>query len=275
MSGRTYTALNTYCWCRGQGILTRILFVCVGRHMSKPRCLNHFLATAAFILILGCVNVMCVSVFVSSCVREEIKIEAAHWVQAHSYAWIHSTGEVLTHTHVRGLTCHGIRLLSCAMLCSGMWCEADLGKRVCDVCPPWMEFMQELRDQTAAEGVCLVAMLVSLYPVGQFNWRFLSHQVSNSCRPAAKCQSKCARRAREGRGFWWKQWLTETTGWNKSSFEWGLHPPHPTPSLRTGICTLNIQVLYLQVYTEGSAWYGDPRGARWLVRWSRCSREVR
>lgn len=64
-----------------------------------------------------------------------------------------------------------------------------------------MEFMKELRDQTAAEGVCLAAMLAFFYPVGQYNWRFLSHQVSNSCCPAARCLSKCVCRAREDRGF--------------------------------------------------------------------------
>lgn len=148
-----------------------------------------------------------------------------------------STGEVLTHTHVKGLTCRGIRLLSCAMLCSGMWCEADLGKCVCIVCLPSMEFMRELRDQTAAEGVCLVAMLVSLYPVGQYNWRFLSHQLSNSCHPAARCLSKCVRRAREGRGFWRKHWVTETDQGDMNqvlseAYTFLLHP------FVTGICTL-------------------------------------
>lgn len=173
------------------------MLVCVCRHMGKTLCLNQFFGNSSVHLDLGCVNV-CVHFFVSSCVREETKIEAALCMNTLS------TGEVLTHTHVKGLTCRGIRLLSCAMLCSGMWCEADLGKCVCIVCLPSMEFMRELRDQTAAEGVCLVAMLVSLYPVGQYNWRFLSHQLSNSCHPAARCLSKCVRRAREGRGFWRK-----------------------------------------------------------------------
>lgn len=53
-----------------------------GQHLV----VESFFGNVGVRLDLGCVNVMCVSVFVSSCMREEIKIEAAHWVQAHSYA---------------------------------------------------------------------------------------------------------------------------------------------------------------------------------------------
>lgn len=94
-----------------------------------------------------------------------------------------STSEALTHTHVKGLTSLGMRLLSCAVLCSSVRCEADLGKCVLSVCLPSMEFMKELRDQTAADGVCLAAVQALHYPVGQCNWCFLSHQVYNLCRP--------------------------------------------------------------------------------------------
>lgn len=55
--------------------------------------------------------------------------------------------------------------------------------------------------QTAAEGVCLVSTLVWLHPVGQFNWRSLSHQVSASCHPAVSCLIKCVCGASEGRGW--------------------------------------------------------------------------
>lgn len=136
---------------------------------------------------------------------------------------LHRWGSV-SHSHVKGLTCLGIRL-SWAMLCSSMWCEPDLGE-VCPlyVCLPSMEFMKELRDQTAADGVCLSAMLALLYPVGQYNWCFLSHQVSNSCCPAASYPSKCVCSARQDReGFWKKHWLTETQNkMIKKSFDWGL-----------------------------------------------------
>lgn len=113
-----------------------------------------------------------------------------------------STGEVLTHTH----TCQRLNLSwhTPPQLRNAVQQRAARGRlgEVCPlyVCLPSMEFMKELRDQTAADGVCLAAMLALLYPVGQYNCRFLSHQVSNSCRPAARCLSKCVRRAREGRG---------------------------------------------------------------------------
>lgn len=41
---------------------------------------------------------------------------------------LHRWGSV-SHSHVKGLTCLGIRL-SWATLCSSMWCEPDLGKCV-------------------------------------------------------------------------------------------------------------------------------------------------
>lgn len=64
-----------------------------------------------------------------------------------------------------------------------------------------MEFMKGLRDQTAADGVCLAAMLAFFYPVGQYIWYFLSHQVSNCnlCHPAARCLSTFVCSAREDR----------------------------------------------------------------------------
>lgn len=96
-----------------------------------------------------------------------------------------STGEVLTHTHTRqrlNLSWHTPPQLCNAVQQHVVW--GRLGE-VCllYVCLPSMEFMKELRDQTAADGVCLVAMLASVYPVGQCNWRFLSHQVSNFSSP--------------------------------------------------------------------------------------------
>lgn len=147
---------------------------------------------------------MCVSIsFACSYVRKETKIEAAHWVQAHAYAWTHSppVRSWLTHTCQRlNLSWHTPPQLCNAVQQHAVW--GRLGE-VCllYICLPSMEFMKELRDQTAADGVCLAAMLALLYPVGQYNWRFLSHQVSNSCCPAARCLSKCVRREREGRGF--------------------------------------------------------------------------
>ncbi len=129
-----------------------------------------------------------------------------------------------SHTHVKGLTFLGICLLSCATLCSSMWCKGWLGE-VCllHVCLPSMEFMEELRDQTAADGVCLEAMLALLYPVGQYNSPFLSHQVSNSCHPAARCLSKCVCRARGGKGAGRSDSDSQRQRTReKLSLEWGL-----------------------------------------------------
>lgn len=54
-------------------------------------------------------------------VWEETKIDASYWVQAHTYAWTHSSPVRSWLTNMsKGLTCLGIGLLSCATLCSSM-----------------------------------------------------------------------------------------------------------------------------------------------------------
>lgn len=50
---------------------------------------------------------ICASISCRTYVQEEAKIVPAHWVSAHAYAWTVSSSEVLTHTHVKGLTCLG------------------------------------------------------------------------------------------------------------------------------------------------------------------------
>lgn len=235
---------------------------------------------------------MCVSIsFACSYVRKETKIEAAHWVQAHAYAWTHSppVRSWLTHTCQRlNLSWHTPPQLCNAVQQHAVW--GRLGE-VCllYICLPSMEFMKELRDQTAADGVCLAAMLALLYPVGQYNWRFLSHQVSNSCCPAARCLSKCVRREREGRGFFfffWKHWLTETQIVVVTIKFWLRVMQFPLTLVSLHYWYLRCACIhihwkgsfkmtrqYICVYAQGSVWDGDLRGATQLVGsfgWSRC-----
>lgn len=134
-----------------------------------------------FVLVSACVSggqhssklekceCACVHLFVCPWVLEDTKIEAAQWVQAHAYAWTHSppARSWLTQTRQRlNLSWHPPpQLCNTVQQCAGWgW----LGE-VCllYVCLPSMEFMKELRDQTAADGVCLADVLALLYPVGQ------------------------------------------------------------------------------------------------------------
>lgn len=153
----------------------------------------------------------CVCPFLCVLMRERgSKNRGCPWVQLHAYAWTHSppVRSWLTHTCQRlNLSWHMPPQLCNAVQQCAVWGQLGI---VCllYVCLPLMEFMKELRDQTAADGVCLVAVQALLYPVGQYNSHFLSYHVYNSCQPAAKCLSRCVCRAREGRGFWRKHWLT-------------------------------------------------------------------
>lgn len=178
-----------------QRILMRILCLCVcvclPAHAPELE-LESLFGNSSVHLDSRRVNV-CLFLCVCVCEREETKIEAAHWVKAHAYAWTHSppVRSWLTHTCQRFNSPWHTPLQPCnAVQQRAVW---GWPEEVCllHVCLLSMEFMKELRDQTAADGVCLAIVLALLYPVGQYNWRFLSHQVFNSCCPTARDLSKC------------------------------------------------------------------------------------
>lgn len=140
-------------------------------------------------------------------VWEQTKIDASYWVQAHAYAWTHFfTSEVLTHKHVRGLTCLGI---GPPQLCDSVqqhagW--AHLGKCVCLVFafPRWSSWRSSETKQQLMVFVLRTCWLCFIQLVRKAGVSCLIGCPIRAA-PAEMCMSKCVCRSeRRESGSWRK-----------------------------------------------------------------------